>query len=129
MSVVFDTSLCTLLVYIFSSHFYTCCRAMCSIDFGKPVDQDDESSLVNGQVSVLQKSQCSANGKRKHSSIDCQTEAKHMGRKNFEFFAFRDPVLFIGHLSKHSILIVDKPWMEVVKTLEAQPLHRHIFGA
>ncbi|GKV07473.1 hypothetical protein SLEP1_g19248 [Rubroshorea leprosula] len=104
-------------------------RAMCSIDFGKPVDQDDDSNLVNGQVSMLQKSQCSANGKRKHSSIDCQTEAKHMGRKNFEFFAFRDPVLFIGHLSKHSILIVDKPWMEVVKTLEAQPLHRHIFGS
>lgn len=101
-------------------------RAMCSIDFGKPVDQRVESSdlLANGgQVS-------SANGKRKRtSSGDCQVEGKHVSKKNFDFVVFRDPVLFIGHLSKQSILIIDKPWMEVVKTLEAKPLHRHIFGS
>ena len=102
---------------------------MCLIDFGMPVDRDDESDLVNGQGSTFRKLTSSPmNGKLKRKRIDCQTEAaKLKSRKNFEFFAFRDPVLFIGHLSKNSVLIMDKPWIEVVKTLGA-PVHRHIFG-
>ncbi|OMO85087.1 hypothetical protein CCACVL1_10432 [Corchorus capsularis] len=39
-----------------------------------------------------------------------------------------DPVLFVGHLSKHSILIIDKPWMAVVKSFDAPPVQRHIYG-
>lgn len=71
-----------------------------------------------------------ANGKRKRSNRSCEiiTNAKVSIRKNFEFFAFRDPVLFIGHLSKVSVLIVDMPWMEVIKKMESTPVHRHIFG-
>ncbi|KAI9201195.1 hypothetical protein LWI28_019972 [Acer negundo] len=104
-------------------------RAMCLIDFGMPVDRDDESDLVNGQGSTFRKLTSSPmNGKLKRKRIDCQTEAAKLNsRKNFEFFAFRDPVLFIGHLSKNSVLIMDKPWIDVVKTLGA-PVHRHIFG-
>ncbi|KAF7830532.1 WD repeat-containing protein PCN-like isoform X1 [Senna tora] len=49
-------------------------------------------------------------------------------RKNFEILQFRDPVLFLAHLSKSSFLLIDKPWLEVVKGLEAAPVHRHIFG-
>ncbi|KAL5844677.1 hypothetical protein ACOSQ3_010733 [Xanthoceras sorbifolium] len=103
-------------------------RAMCSIDFGMPVERDDDSDLVNGQGNTLRKLTSSPmNGRPKRKWIDCQIEAKLNSRKNFEFFAFRDPVLFIGHLSKNSVLIMDKPWMEVVKTFDA-PVHRHIFG-
>ncbi|EOY03190.1 hypothetical protein QUC31_017814 [Theobroma cacao] len=102
-------------------------RAMCSIDFGKPVDQDEESELVNGALLKFQGSL--TNMKWKHWLRDSQTESKHTSRKsNFDLIVFRDPVLFIGHLSKHSILIVDKPWMEVVKTFDAPPVQRHIFG-
>ena len=49
-------------------------------------------------------------------------------RKNFEFCTFREPVLFIGHLSKGSVLVIEKPWMQVVKGFDAQPVHRHIYG-
>ena len=55
-------------------------------------------------------------------------ETKNGIRKNFEFCTFREPVLFIGHLSKGSVLVIEKPWMQVVKGFDAQPVHRHIYG-
>ncbi|XWS09544.1 hypothetical protein CRYUN_Cryun40dG0093800 [Craigia yunnanensis] len=110
-----------------SSLFVYSARAMCSIDFGKPVDQDDESDLVNGALLKFQGSL--TNMKWKHRLRDSQTESKLGSRKNnFDLIVFRDPVFFIGHLSKHSILIIDKPWMEVVKSFDAAPVQRHIFG-
>ncbi|XP_050263816.1 WD repeat-containing protein PCN [Quercus robur] len=104
-------------------------RAMCLIDFGKPVEREDEIELVNGQDTALRNLQNTPiKGRLKRIFRDGQTETKLNSRKNFEFFSFRNPVLFIGHLSKNSLLILDKPWMEVVKTLDAAPVHRHVFG-
>ncbi|KAJ6878606.1 transducin family protein-like 1 [Populus alba x Populus x berolinensis] len=102
-------------------------RAMCLIDFGMPVDREEDSDLVNSQHSPLKKLQTTTmNGGLKRRLKEYQPETKL--RKNFEILAFRDPVLFIGHLSENSILIMDKPWMDVVKTFDTQPVHRHIFG-
>ncbi|KAK4559875.1 hypothetical protein RGQ29_008883 [Quercus rubra] len=104
-------------------------RAMCLIDFGKPVEREDEIELANGQDTALRNLQNTPiKGRLKRIFRDGQTETKLNSRKNFEFFSFRNPVLFIGHLSKNSLLILDKPWMEVVKTLDAAPVHRHVFG-
>ncbi|XP_041018123.1 WD repeat-containing protein PCN-like [Juglans microcarpa x Juglans regia] len=104
-------------------------RAMCLIDFGKPVDCRDEKELVNGQDTALRNLHSTPiKGRLKRILRDGQTETRLGGRKNFEFFSFRNPVLFIGHLSKNSLLIIDKPWMEVVKTFDTSPVHRHIFG-
>ncbi|KAK8309542.1 hypothetical protein V6Z12_D02G131200 [Gossypium hirsutum] len=97
-------------------------RAMCSIDFGKPVDEYDESELVNGALLKFQGSL--TNMKWKH----WLRESRQSRKNNFDLVVFRDPVLFIGHLSKHSILIIDKPWMEVVKSFDSAQLQRHIFG-
>ncbi|KAH6781137.1 Transducin family protein / WD-40 repeat family protein [Perilla frutescens var. hirtella] len=96
-------------------------RAMCLIDFGMPVDRDDD--LANGQ-GIMKKVHSNGVLKRKLHGLE-----KHGARKNFEFCAFRDPVLFVEHLSKNSLLVIDKPWMQVVDTLDAQPVHRHIFGS
>ncbi|KAI7999280.1 WD repeat-containing protein PCN [Camellia lanceoleosa] len=102
---------------------------MCLIDFGLPVDRDDDNDLANGHDLVLKKLQNSPiNGRLKWKYKGHKLDTKHNGRKNFEFCAFRDPVLFVGHLSKKSVLIVDKPWTEVVKTFDAPPVHRHIYG-
>lgn len=87
---------------------------MCLIDFGLPVEQDD-GDLLYAQDSMAKNLQCSLKRKLKH-------------RKNFEILQFRDPVLFLAHLSKNSFLFIDKPWLEVVKSLEAPPVHRHIYG-
>ncbi|KAL7245410.1 hypothetical protein ACSBR2_000691 [Camellia fascicularis] len=119
----FPPSLNSSSVIVYSS------RAMCLIDFGLPVDRDDDNDLANGHDPALKKLQNSPiNGRLKRKYKGHELDTKHNGRKNFEFCAFRDPVLFVGHLSKKSVLIVDKPWMEVVKTFDAPPVHRHIHG-
>ncbi|KAM0040250.1 putative WD repeat-containing protein PCN [Helianthus debilis subsp. tardiflorus] len=48
--------------------------------------------------------------------------------KNFEFCTFREPVVFVGRLSKDSVSAMEKPWMQVVKGYDAKPVHRHIHG-
>ncbi|WOL18945.1 U3 small nucleolar RNA-associated protein [Canna indica] len=100
-------------------------RAMCLIDFGMPIGQDDELH-ISSDIPVG-KSNChnSNGGKRKRKLLD--QEDKLNSRKNFEFFAFRDPVLFVSHLWDNSLLLIEKKWMEVVKDFDA-PVHRHIFG-
>ncbi|KAK6792666.1 hypothetical protein RDI58_011747 [Solanum bulbocastanum] len=104
-------------------------RAMCLIDFGKPVDDDDEADLANGQDLASKKLYSTlVNGSLKRKLKGSDLETKLNGRKNFEFIAFRDPVLFVGHLSKTSTLIIDKPWIQVVKSFDTTPVHRHIFG-
>ena len=90
---------------------------MCLIDFGMPIDAGEEHESVNNHASSTLKKL-----KRK------QIESKNGFRKNFEFCAFREPVLFAGYVSKESVLVIEKPWMQVVKAFDAQPVHRHIYG-
>lgn len=106
------------------------CRAMCLIDFELPIGDDHDTDVANGQDLALKKLHNSspAKGTLKRKLKGNDLDLKQIGRKNFEFCAFRDPVLFVGHLSRTSTLIIDKPWIQVVKTLDAQPVHRHIYG-
>ncbi|KAI3685876.1 hypothetical protein L6452_35137 [Arctium lappa] len=99
-------------------------RAMCFIDFGMPIGGDDDhEKVVKGQDSTLKKLY---NGKLKRKLIEVhELESK---KKNFEVCGFREPVLYVGHLSKGSVLVIDKPWLQVVKTFDTQPVHRHIYG-
>ncbi|KAK1288627.1 hypothetical protein QJS10_CPB19g01186 [Acorus calamus] len=102
-------------------------RAMCLIDFGLPVDEDDKV-LTNGFDTILEKNCYDSNiAKLKRKWKDISQNHKPKSRKNFEFYAFKDPVLFVGHLSNKALLIIDKPWLDVVRTFEP-PVHRHIFG-
>lgn len=96
---------------------------MCLIDFGMPVDRDDDTDLANG-LGLTGKGHSNGKPKRKLQGL----ESKHGGKRNFEICAFRDPVLFVEHLSKNSLVVIDKPWAQVVGTFDAQPVHRHIFG-
>ncbi|RAL47229.1 hypothetical protein DM860_013194 [Cuscuta australis] len=105
-------------------------RAMCVIDFGVPVEGED-NGLTTSQETLLRKIQTTpANGKLKKRRLKgtAELESQYYGKKNFVFREFRDPVLFLGHLSKSSVLVIDKPWIQVVKTFDA-PVHRHIYGS
>ncbi|CAO2833918.1 unnamed protein product [Amaranthus hypochondriacus] len=107
-------------------------RAMCLIDFEIPVERDDSNSdlvpieMLNSLDSVSKK--LNSNGRLKRKLQQTDMYIKLYGRRNFEFFEFRHPVLFVSHASKSSLLVVDKPWLEVVKSLNSQPIHRHIYG-
>ncbi|GMI93112.1 POPCORN [Hibiscus trionum] len=99
-------------------------RAMCSIVFGKAaVDEDDESELVHEALLKLQGSLTKR--KLKHLLREGRLQKES---KQFDIIGFRDPVLFIGHLERNSILILDKPWMEVIKSFDTVPVQRHVYG-
>ncbi|KAK9165361.1 hypothetical protein Scep_000552 [Stephania cephalantha] len=103
-------------------------RAMCLIDFTKPLDQEDDCNLPNGLDISLKKLENSANNagmKRKLRDTGLHYRSKQ--KRNFDFVAFRDPVLFVGLLSDDSALVVEKPWRDIVGRFDA-PVHRHIFG-
>ncbi|XP_071737627.1 WD repeat-containing protein PCN-like [Rutidosis leptorrhynchoides] len=104
-------------------------RAMCFIDFGIPVGRDEDQEWVKDHDSTLKKLLSPMSGKLKRKLIGLHEYVINNGsRKNFEFCAFKEPVLYVGHLSKGSVLVIDKPWLQVVKTFDAQPVHRHIYG-
>jgi len=100
-------------------------RAMCYIDFGLPVVEDVD--LLNGPVGPAEKSDVKKSTKTRQKRKAHDEESKQEKRNNFNFFAFKEPVLFVGHLLDSSILIVEKRWMDVVEGFSA-PVHRHIYG-
>ncbi|KAF5200850.1 Wd repeat-containing protein pcn [Thalictrum thalictroides] len=119
----FPPSSCSTSVIIYSA------RAMCLIDFGMPVEKEDGSYLTNGLDATLKKLQNTFTNtglkrKRKEAGLDHNNKVK----TNFEFGAFKDPVLFVGHLSKDSLFVIEKPWRDVIQKFDA-PVHRHIFGS
>ncbi|WJX86237.1 hypothetical protein P8452_68576 [Trifolium repens] len=79
-------------------------RAMCLIDFGLSAETDD-NDMLDIQNSAVQSLQ------------------------NFNVIPLDNPVLFLAYTSKNSFIMVDKPWLEVVKSLEASPIHRHLYGS
>ncbi|KAH9604460.1 hypothetical protein KSS87_000998 [Heliosperma pusillum] len=107
-------------------------RAMCLIDFGMPIEGEANGNMFTDDrltnfdsvsFDSVSRKLLSSNGSLKRK-LQLQMEFK----RNFEFCPFRHPVLFVGHLSKSSVLVVDKPWLEVVKSFDAQPVHKHIYG-
>nr|CAB3493327.1 unnamed protein product [Digitaria exilis] len=98
--------------------------AMCLIDFGLPVVEDVE--LPNGSRPA-EKADAQKISKTKQKRKVRDEELKQEKKNNFNFFAFKDPVLFVGHLLDSSILIVEKRWMDVVKGF-GDPVHKHIYG-
>ncbi|KFK32171.1 hypothetical protein AALP_AA6G206900 [Arabis alpina] len=110
-------------------------RAKCLIDFGKPVEEDEENDLPNASLSKTLEGKLVNMGlklgkgiTRKRRLDEYQLKSKSNERKNFEILPSKHPVLFVGHLSTNSIIVIEKPWMDVVKSLDTQPVDRHIFG-
>uniref|UniRef100_A0A803M2L7 Uncharacterized protein n=1 Tax=Chenopodium quinoa TaxID=63459 RepID=A0A803M2L7_CHEQI len=107
-------------------------RAMCLIDFGMPVERDDSSDLVKTEMlnglDTVSKKLLNSNGRLKRKLQQPDMYIKLYGRRNFEFVQFKHPVLFVGHVSKSSVIVVEKPWLEVVKSFSSQPIHKHIYG-
>ncbi|OEL25882.1 U3 small nucleolar RNA-associated protein 4 [Dichanthelium oligosanthes] len=101
-------------------------RAMCLIDFGLAVVEDVQ--LPNGSSGPAEKTDTPKSTKTKQKRKACNEGLKQENNNNFNFFAFKEPVLFVGHLLDSSILIVEKRWMDVVEGFGA-PVHRHIYGS
>jgi U3 small nucleolar RNA-associated protein 4 len=99
-------------------------RALCLIDFGLPVI---DVQLPNGSTGQAEKTDPQKGTKTKQKRKARNEESKHENKSNFNFFEFKEPLLFVGHLLDGSILVVEKRWMDVVEGFGA-PVHRHIYG-
>ncbi|KAL3698853.1 hypothetical protein R1sor_012929 [Riccia sorocarpa] len=91
-------------------------RAMVQIDLSKPV----KLNTMEGK----EKSHSQANGSKVSASENGNVSA-HFG--NYAYVPFRDPVLFVGHTAQSSVLVVEKPWLEVLRQIPA-PVYRHLYG-
>ncbi|KAI3951256.1 hypothetical protein MKW92_035487 [Papaver armeniacum] len=100
-------------------------RAMCFIDFGKLLAQDDDENngVLDSSSEVSQDVVANGNGKVNH-----KRKRESQENLNVNFSPFKDPALFVGHLSESSVLVIEKPWREVVQSFEAPPVHKHIYG-
>ncbi|KAJ0967085.1 hypothetical protein J5N97_024002 [Dioscorea zingiberensis] len=114
----FSPSFCATSAIVYST------RAMCVIDLEMPIDHDDElRKSFNLPLDKYETSKhVKANQKRKNRNQETKLHSK-----SSDFCAFRDPVLFVGHLSENSLLMIEKQWMEVVQSFDA-PVHRHVYG-
>ena len=98
------------------------------IEFGKPKEQGEEMDLserVEDRIASIGLKKL-GNGTRKRRLEEYQKESKSNEREENE--TSKHPVLYLKHLSKNAILVVEKPWIEVIKSLDSQPVHRHIYG-
>ncbi|BBN10610.1 U3 small nucleolar RNA-associated protein 4 [Marchantia polymorpha subsp. ruderalis] len=91
-------------------------RAMVQIDFSKPV------KLYSHEPK--EKSQAHANG---NGAAPKQNGSSSVHTDNFAYVPFKDPVLFLGHTAQSSVLVVEKPWLEVLRQIPA-PVYRHLYG-
>jgi U3 small nucleolar RNA-associated protein 4 len=98
---------------------------MCFIDFRLPIGQDGQ--LPHGSVVSAEKSDLHKPTKTKVKRKDRDEDLKQEKWNNFEFVAFKDPVLVLGHLLDSSVLLIEKRWMDVVKGF-GPPVHRDIYG-
>lgn len=102
---------------------------MCLIDIELPVEKGKKADLATDDGLNSRESHCSGGLKRKLRFYELEQNHGDGGKLNSsEICDFRDPVLFVEHLTGDSLLVIDKPWTQVVETLETRPVHKHIFG-
>eukprot|EP00850_Spirogloea_muscicola_P009057 SM000050S16982 [mRNA] locus=s50:211200:215257:+ [translate_table: standard] len=125
-------------------------RAMCHINLNLPVPDSSTSHPehpsasattpngsiehldggtlhVAGEPGSLAGNQVRRKRQRKSGAAENSKDAERMGESNFSVVALADPCLFLAHTSTSSILVVEKPWADVLLQLPP-PLYRHKFG-
>jgi len=111
---------------------------MCLIDFRLPVKQDegemfhtrepDEGEMFRTRESVVKNSPNFNIKKRTKFRKNIEVLPKSF--ENFEVLPFeKDRVLYLSHISNNHFFMIEKPWSDVVSSLDVQPVHRHIYGA
>ncbi|CDY27618.1 BnaA09g27890D [Brassica napus] len=91
---------------------YSSSRAKCLIEFGKPTEQGEEMDLTFGSIGLEKL----GSGNRKRRLEEYKKESKKgKERETFEMGTWKHPVLYLRHLSKSATLVVEKPWIEVIK--------------
>lgn len=123
---------------------------MCRIDFSQPIEEDGEEmqeaeatgvkAIGNGKAHVGSNgngAMVNGNGVMVKVSSSARSKSKGLvegGRggsgesRSLVVVKMKDPVLFLGHTGPNSLLIVEKPWLEVLRQFPA-PVARHVYGS
>ncbi|CAN7133667.1 unnamed protein product, partial [Brassica rapa subsp. narinosa] len=102
---------------------YSSSRAKCLIEFGKPTEQGEEMDLserVEDRIASIGLKKL-GNGTRKRRLEEYQKESKSNERDEIE--TSKHPVLYLKHLSKNAILVVEKPWIEILSSHNSHHSH------
>ncbi|GAU27350.1 hypothetical protein TSUD_05760 [Trifolium subterraneum] len=103
-------------------------RAMCLIDFSLPVQNEGE--ILHTRDSMIKNSPNLNLKKRTKFKKNFENiEVLPLEKQNFEVSTLeKDRVLYLTHISNNRFFMIEKPWSDVVNSLEVQPVHRHIYG-
>ena len=105
---------------------------MCHIDFSQPIgdevegtqeDSVGEKVVGNGKVHVGS----NGNGHGAVLKVSSRSSRARVS-KSLVVVNMKDLVLFLGHTGPNSVLIVEKPWLEVLRQFPA-PVSRHVYGS
>ncbi|KAG0557990.1 hypothetical protein KC19_11G171000 [Ceratodon purpureus] len=108
--------------------------AMCHIDFSQPIGDEvegTEEDSAGGKVVGNGKLHVGANGNGNGNGVDLKVSSRSSRAresKSLVVVNMKDLVLFLGHTGPNSVLIVEKPWLEVLRQFPA-PVARHVYGS
>ncbi|XP_024356552.1 WD repeat-containing protein PCN isoform X2 [Physcomitrium patens] len=108
--------------------------AMCHIDLSQPIGEEAaplvEKMTENGSDAVdNRKGHAGVNGNGNGNGVlaGVNYSSNNGESKSLVVVNLKNPVLFLGHTGRNSVLIVERPWIEVLRQFPA-PVSRHIYG-
>ncbi|KAJ7533600.1 hypothetical protein O6H91_13G056600 [Diphasiastrum complanatum] len=101
-------------------------KAMCFIDLRKPFGPQHDTEVV-GKDKIFGNGDHTYVLKHRSDNGDMSDKKSKCSKGNFNITTFDEPVLFVGHVSERSLLVVECPWSEVLLGLPA-PVFRHTYG-
>lgn len=107
---------------------------MCHIDLSQPIGEEAaplvEKMTENGSDAVdNRKGHAGVNGNGNGNGVlaGVNYSSNNGESKSLVVVNLKNPVLFLGHTGRNSVLIVERPWIEVLRQFPA-PVSRHIYG-
>lgn len=92
-------------------------------------DSVGEKVVGNGEVHVGLNGNGIGNGNGNGAVLKVSSRSSQAREsKSLVVVNMKDLVLFLGHTGPNSVLIVEKPWLEVLRQFPA-PVSRHVYGS
>lgn len=104
---------------------------MCRIDFSQPIGdeiQETPEKPVNADQKAIGNGRNHAGSNGTVNGDIVKGSVRSRESKSLVVVTMKNPVLFLGHTGPESVLIAEKPWLEVLRQFPA-PVSRHIYGS
>lgn len=99
---------------------------MCQVDFSKPV-RDSTAAKANGSATDAHAPDDSGHGGLPNGDGSGPSCSSRDAEGNFILAKFHEPVLFLDFFSENQVVVVEKPWLDVLRQMPP-PVFRHLYG-